>query len=86
MRRLNRESGADINTISLENVARAIELMETSNHNISCGRERGREGRRKKRDRERGREGEREKRETERERDRETERKSNKKREQMDKQ
>ena len=70
------ESVADINTISLENAARAIELRETSNHNISRGRERGREGRKdkKERQRERGREGGREKRETEREREVEGER------------
>ena len=68
MRRLNRESGADINTISLENVARAIELMETSNHNISRGRERGREGRKEKKretEREGGKEGERKERQRE---------------------
>ena len=59
---------ADINTISLENAARAIELMETSNHNISRGREREGRKEREKRDRKRGREGGRE---TERERDRE---------------
>ena len=73
MRRLNRESGADINTISLENVARAIELMETSNHNISRGRERGREGRKEKK-RETEREGGKERERKERQKERETER------------
>ena len=78
------ESGADINTISLENAARAIELRETSNHNISRGRERGREGGRKKRETERDRQRERERGREKRERDREKIKK--KKREQTDKQ